>query len=45
MHDDEDIDFEQVFDEEKEKIREQERKDAELAKKLLEDELDRQEQE
>lgn len=45
MHGDEEIDFEDLIKEEAEKQREQEKRDAEMARKLMEDELQRQEQE
>ena len=45
MTEDEDIDFEEVMNQEKLKLQEQERKDAEMARKLMEDELQRQEDE
>lgn len=45
MHGDEEIDFEELIKEEAERQREQEKHDAELARKMMEDELQRQEQE
>ena len=41
MHGDEEIDFEDLIKEEAEKQREQEKRDAEMARKLMEDELHR----
>ena len=38
MQDDEDIDFEEVMNQERQKLQEQERKDAEMARKLMDDE-------
>ena len=45
MEEDEQIDFEQVLNDEYLKQKQQEKKDEELALKLLADDLDRQEQE
>ena len=45
MEEDEQIDFEQVLNDEYFKQKQQEKKDEELALKLLADDLDRQEQE
>lgn len=39
MHSDEEIDFEDVMEQERLKLKEQEKKDAEMARKLLEEEL------
>ena len=45
MYDDEEINFEDVIQEEKQKMLEQEKRDAEMARKLLEEDLQNQEDE
>lgn len=45
MQEDAEIDFEEVMNQERQKQADQEKKDAEIARKLMEDELQRQEDE